>query len=366
MCIRDSSSSSSAGSSTRRTLHKRALARSPPNAALDGALGAATGSEQDRAAFTLNKRPRPPLLTDRPKWLAKRGSGLHNASRPRMPEGSRLCPYCRRLNSVDEKTCSFCGKRLPGAATTGLLGLGRDLASADSPVTKLMLAICLGVFALCAASDREIPPHVAGSFHGSSLLRFGALVPILVAQEPWRLLSAVFVHANTLHLLMNGLSLAALGGPAERDFGPARFALVFVLTGVLGFVTSQLWYGPEGPFTVGASGAVFGVLGGAIGERLLRGDPSWKDMLLRGFVYALIMAFLPALGINNAAHMGGLFSGVALGFLLNRLGRRFDRALAGLAVLAVLASFASLWLCNRSDLWRVQRAQEIQAKLLGR
>jgi rhomboid protease GluP len=252
---------------------------------------------------------------------------------------------------------------LPGAAVTGLLGFGRDLAASDAPVTRLFLGICLAVFALCAASEHQIPPLISGGFRASTLLRFGAEGPSFGREEPWRYLAAVFVHANTLHIVMNGVSLASLGGPVERDFGPARFALLFVLSGFLGFVASDLWYGAEVPFTVGASGAIFGVLGGAIGERLLRRDPAWKDMMLRGVVYALILAFIPMMSVNTAAHIGGLISGFALGFLLNRLGRRANSTLAVLAVAGVLATFVSLWLSNRSVLWRIERAAEMQQEM---
>src|SRR5262249_49490508 len=125
-----------------------------------------------------------------------------------------------------------------------------------------------------------------------------------------------------------------------------------------GFVASDLYYGNMRPLTVGASGAIFGVLGGIIGARLSRRDPSWKDMLVRGVVYVLIFSFLSS--VNTAADADGLLSGLLLGLALDRVNRRVEAPLAVAAVLSIAAVLGSLWLSNRSDLWRVLRAAEMQ------
>src|SRR5690349_21352188 len=122
-----------------------------------------------------------------------------------------LCPYCRELNSVGEKRCFRCGRRLPGPALDGFVRFVNDAIGAEAPVTRLLLFLELAVFALCTIVELAMGHHFPlgelgpllgrlfggqDSFSTSTLLRFGALGGELGRTEPWRLLSAVFVHAS--------------------------------------------------------------------------------------------------------------------------------------------------------------------------
>jgi rhomboid protease GluP len=273
---------------------------------------------------------------------------------------ARICPYCRQLNSVGEPRCYSCGRRLPGPVTDGAFKLIRDLFGAEAPVTRLILFLELAVFAFCLLVNKELPIW-RDSFKTSTLLRFGALIGSFGEVEPWRLVSAVFVHANVLHLLMNLWVFTDLGRDLEREIRGARVALIFVLTGVLGFVTSQFWYAPHPPLTMGASGAVFGLIGAAVGNLLGRRDPEWKRALVRNVVYALILSLMMP-GVNNAAHLGGLAAGVGLGFVFQRERARFklELLLRVLAGVALCLTVASVVLATRSPLWHVMRARELQ------
>lgn len=216
--------------------------------------------------------------------------------------------------------------------------LGQDLVA----IRGLALA-CLVLFALAVATDGTLPllPEFGFGkpFQTITLIRFGALFgPELL--QPWRLLSAVFVHFSALHLIMNLLALNSFGAPIERRFGPARTFLLFVLCGVGGFVAS-FWWNPFA-FTVGASGGIFGLLGATIGVLVARKDPGWKALVRDQLIFALILALL--FRVNTAAHVGGFVLGVGLAMLFERERVRpvTSAFLTLAAVLCAIASVASI------------------------
>jgi rhomboid protease GluP len=274
---------------------------------------------------------------------------------------ARVCPHCRQLNSMTEVRCFRCGRRLPGKFHDAVQRVTRDVLGTEAPVTRLILGLELLVFALCIVADRKLPLWFGDGFRGSTLVRFGALGGRLGEVEPYRLLAAVFLHANVLHIGMNMMMFVDLGQKIEREIGAARAALVFVLSGVLGFVASEIWYGPMGGLTVGASGGVFGQIGAVVGILYGRRDPEWRRVLVRNLIFAALLAFMP-FGVNNAAHLGGLAAGIALGFLLHEERRRLGLGLVltPLAVLAVVGSMAAVGLSSRSPLWQQLRAEELR------
>jgi rhomboid protease GluP len=179
-------------------------------------------------------------------------------------------------------------------------------------------------------------------------LRWGALAGSLGSVEPWRYLSAMFVHFGLMHFGFNTLTLHQLGRELEGAVGWARFVLVFVGTGVAGFLASALWYHPM-PLTGGTSGGIFGLLGAAVGWRYAQGDPEWKRLAITGAGYAVAMVLLDRLSnlsVNHAAHVGGLVAGAAFGWALHRLprGPRVERTLNVTGALLIVASFASIGL----------------------
>jgi rhomboid protease GluP len=272
---------------------------------------------------------------------------------------ARVCPHCRQLNGENEARCFRCGRRLPGKLHDAVRRLTGDVLGTVAPVTRLILGLELAVFALCVAVDGKLPLWFGQGFRTSTLFRFGALGGPMGGEEPYRLLAAVFVHANLLHVGMNMLMFVDLGQKLETEIGSARAALLFVLSGVLGFVASELWYGPLGPPTVGASGGVFGQIGAIVGILYARKDPEWRRALVRNLIYAVLLAFV--LSVNTAAHLGGFAAGIVLGFLLHeeraRLG--WGRVMTTLAVVGVAGSMAAVGLSSRSPVWQTIRAHEM-------
>jgi len=275
-----------------------------------------------------------------------------------MPSQAIVCPFCRGLNSAGERRCYRCGRPLPGPLASGVIGFFQNTFSGDAAITRIFLGLCVLVFALCMISDHRLPLY-SDQFSMSTTLRFGALIGSLGTAEPWRYVAAVFVHYNLVHLAMNGWVFSRVGLDVERELGKARFAILFVLSGALGFLVSTVWYNGISPPTAGASGAIFGVFGCAIGVAFARKDPNWKQILIQNLVWLAILAFMSS--VNNAAHAGGLATGALLGFLFTKESRKLklDPVFGAIAGLLLVLSVASVALSAVSPIWRVVRAQEM-------
>ncbi|MCC7541777.1 MAG: rhomboid family intramembrane serine protease, partial [Deltaproteobacteria bacterium] len=249
----------------------------------------------------------------------------------------------------------------------------RQIREVDLLATKTLAGLCVIVFVLEMATNGGGDLPILTGMRDSTLVRFGAVPgPYLLGRpldwaEPWRLLASCFVHMGVLHIAMNLFGLVDLGRLLERENGPQRFVIAFVVTGILGFVVSNLWYQwSERPFvvTAGASGAVFGLDGVLLGQMLLRKDPRWKSMLVRTLVYSFVFYF--ALGTNQAAHIGGLAAGFLLGMAFQLESRPWKIAAitVPLTVVSLLASVASVGISAFGPLWREVRAMEEQREIL--
>jgi len=165
-------------------------------------------------------------------------------------------------------------------------------------------------------------------------------------REPWRYLSAVFVHLGVDHLLFNLAALWSLGRVIEQRLGSARLLLSFVLTGIAGFVVSRFYYGPISPPTAGASGALYGFIGIELGLLVSRRDPRARKLFFEWLAFAIGFALL--FSVNNAAHAGGCASGAVLGYLfekrLVRVNPKILSILAGIALFASVLSVILSWL----------------------
>lgn len=161
---------------------------------------------------------------------------------------------------------------------------------------------------------------------GETLTAAGANGPAAVAQaEYWRLVTSMFLHGGILHLALNGWALYQLGGLFEIWLGSLRLVAVYFASGIAGSLASVLW--TERP-SVGASGAIFGLLGALIAFLLRRHQaltPGAKSLLMQLVMWAAINVFFgfSTPGIDNAAHLGGFAAGLVLGLVL-RERRRYQ------------------------------------------
>jgi rhomboid protease GluP len=263
--------------------------------------------------------------------------------------GSRICPDCGKLNARDDARCLHCGARLP--AGWEITARNRWAAALQRPgwATTLFMGIGVVVYVGLVLGGTE----QWGGVRRFEALRWGALAGALGHIEPWRYLSAMFVHFGLLHIGFNTLTLHQLGRSLEDAVGWGRFVVVFVGTGVAGFLASELWYAPV-PLTGGISGGIFGLLGAAVGWRYAQRDPEWKRLAITGVGYAVAMALIPGMTVNHAAHGGGLVAGAGFGWGLYRLGRRHtvDRVMNVIGALLILGTFASIGLSLTSPVVR--------------
>jgi len=264
------------------------------------------------------------------------------------------------LNGADFERCVRCGAALSARAATvdhasGSLD-GRSLLG-----TKILGGLTIVVYAgqIMAQLSRGKVTLLGGG-HKADIIRFGALDlrPELVADEPWRLLSAVFVHFGIVHVVMNLFGLMSLARVAEPAVGTARFIVAYVVSGIAGFATTVITGLISGQgafgFTAGASGAVFGVMGLILGFLLRRRDPRWKQFAVQAVLFSVIFGFAvnsmnSGVLVNNSAHLGGLAAGFVFGFIYagHRRGRSDLLVNVG-AILALLACVASLALAQLS------------------
>ena len=184
-------------------------------------------------------------------------------------------------------------------------------------VTPCLVGLNVLVFCLMAASGVSIMEPDPGE-----LIKWGASFGALtLGPQPWRAVTSMFVHIGIVHLFFNMWCLWSLGRLAERLMGNWNFLLLYFLTGVSGSLVS-LWLHPQ-LVCAGASGAIFGVAGGMVALLGLKKAPlpglavkqTFKSLL---FFIGYNLLYGMRGGIDNAAHLGGLVGGAALGVFLPR------------------------------------------------
>ena len=137
----------------------------------------------------------------------------------------------------------------------------------------------------------------------------------------WRLLTSMFMHYGLLHLGLNMYALFQTGHFMERVLGRTSFTLMYLASGIAGGFASIFWYGDK-TWSVGASGAVFGVYGAILGF-MLRERQGLPRVVVQSLTRSTLMFAgynivfgLAAKGIDNSAHIGGFVGGILFGFLL--------------------------------------------------
>ena len=170
-----------------------------------------------------------------------------------------------------------------------------------------------------------IPDFLGFLLPWDSLFEKGTMIPLLVAEkgEYYRLFTSMFLHFDIRHLLNNMLVLFVLGERLEDCLGHGRYLLFYILCGIGANLISLLFYLRSGElFTMsaGASGAIFGVTGGLIWivyrNRGRIGDINSRQLVLMAAL-SLYLGF-SSTGVNNAAHVGGLVTGMLLGIPFHR------------------------------------------------
>ena len=266
----------------------------------------------------------------------------------RKRTGAVVCPGCGRLVDVNEPVCPYCGRPSPGMFGYGpalqrLLG-GFDLSAA-------IITGCAVLYILSLAIDPRHILAMAGMFDilapsGNALAVLGMTGGFAMQQGRWwTVLTAVFLHGSLLHILFNMVITRQYLPHVVELYGTARAWVIFVIAGIVGFAVSNL---AAVPYTIGASGAIFGLLAALIvyGRRTHQHAVAQQLWMSAGvmFLFGFVMP-----SVNNWAHAGGFAGGFVAAEALSFSGRRESPLLLGIAwgsALMVVAAFTlqRLWI----------------------
>ena len=257
----------------------------------------------------------------------------------------KICRKCGALASARDRRCLVCGARLPSAAGNFLYKVFGLIAPGVSPVTAALtatIAINFLVQVVSSGGTALFSPNL------QSLIRAGALDSYLVAAgQWWRLLTCIFVHIGLIHVLFNMFALLSVSSFLEEELGPARYLSLFLLSGLGGSITSDVFH--VRVLSAGASGAIFGLIGFSILYFRRQGSARGRDIqafMIRWAIYAFVFGLF--FRADNYAHAGGFAAGLLLGGLMEiredekRRRGPFWKAVAGFLALALIISFALL------------------------
>lgn len=251
----------------------------------------------------------------------------HDGHRLEFTCKQRFRPARRIRFQTGDADASTLAQQLPRTQTRGFGKRWQEMRTYQTriaalggnawPVYALVLANILA-FLVMAISEKR-----ASDFDFNLLIRWGGnFGPAVMDGQWWRLISAQFLHEDPFHLIANMWVLLNVGRLARQLYGSAAFLALYFGAGVCGYVTSIAWN--PGAVAIGASGAVFGVLGAFLAF-LLRQRAQLPAALLRAhwlstlvFVVFNLITGVVQPNIDNAAHVGGLLSGLALGALMAR------------------------------------------------
>jgi len=276
-------------------------------------------------------------------------------SRPAPAPRPLLCPACGTLVGAGATRCHQCGASMTFSLAAASRSLSKLMPHA-TPITYGILGLtCLlyvvSFLATMRRSGFAVPGgglgmiFGLGGINGFILDRMGASLPrTLNLEQPWRLVTAIFLHGGLLHIGFNMWVLMDLAPNVEETYGSARFFFIYVVTGAFGFVASSMF----GNASVGASGAILGLVGVLLAQTIGRQSATMRmrrSQLISWLIYMALLGFLMGGIVDNFAHAGGFAAGFALGKVMadrqpaDAAERRLADVLGWTAGLAVAASF---------------------------
>ena len=287
------------------------------------------------------------------RWRNQISSLFHRQPAVARP---RLCPACGTLVGSSSGRCHQCGASLTFSLAAASRSLGKVLPQ-TSPVTYGILGLCCFLYGVSLLITIKRSGFAApsgglgalfglGGINGLVLARMGSSSSYFDLAQPWRLITAIFLHGSLLHLGFNMWVLMDLGPIIEELYGSARFLFVFIVTGVCGYILSFLTGHPN---SVGASGSLLGLIGLLLALTWGRQSIAMRTLrsqLLYWLVYIAVIGFVMQGAIDNYAHIGGFAAGFLLGKIMadrqpaDVVERRRAYALGWTTGFVVLTSFA--------------------------
>jgi membrane associated rhomboid family serine protease len=239
-----------------------------------------------------------------------------------------ICPECMREQRASTP------RTKPAVLTRA-----RAAAERGAPVvTYSIIGITLAVFVL------QLVPGLAVT----DRLLYAGVYSLPFNFEPWRMLSAVFVHSTQLlfHVALNMYTLWIFGQLLEGLLGRWRFLALYLISGLAGSV-AVLWLADPRTGVVGASGAIFGLMGAFLVIQRRLGGSATQLLVLVGI--NLVIGFVPGFNISWQAHLGGLVGGALVGLIFVETRKRDQQRLqvwllAALVAVLVVLSFRFFYL----------------------
>ncbi len=133
--------------------------------------------------------------------------------------------------------------------------------------------------------------------------------------EIWRLFTSMFLHGDALHLFSNMVSLLIFGAYVELNYSKYQFIIIYIISGLVGSFFSMLFL-PLNIISLGASGAIFGLIGAAFSILIVQRN---TPLIFLGLIYVFYFVFSSfSPNVNYLAHIFGLLAGLIIGFLFKR------------------------------------------------
>ena len=273
----------------------------------------------------------------------------------------KLCPSCGALVGINATRCHECGANLRFGLAAWSKGLA-EFFGGHAPVTVAILIANVVLFTAEIMGTMQAGQFgglsILWSMNGETLYRLGACFgpSIFVGHEWYRLITAMFLHGGLIHIGFNMMVFLDLGPIVEEVYGSARYLFLYIVMGAVSFLVSAL----AGHFSLGASGAILGLVGLLIAITTKRGGIYMRELRSRLIswvvtIFAIGLLFT-GMRTDNWAHAGGLAAGFALGKVfadrapMNGSEKTRAYALGWLAGLVMLASFVFMGLHYRDPL----------------
>jgi membrane associated rhomboid family serine protease len=254
--------------------------------------------------------------------------------------GRPICAECMTPAPVGQRCPEHSGK--PQGARRVSAGMRRGTFEGTGALaTKTLIAVNVVIYVITAAQGAGF-----NSPGGSLYLRWVLFGPLVASGDWWRLITSAFLHASLLHIAFNMYFLWFVGSAVEAALGRGRFLLIYFVSALAGSA-GALVHTPNAP-VVGASGAIFGILGAALVLERQR------NYVLGGSAAALIVInLILSFTLNNISiggHIGGLIGGVLCTLILSKFGRghaAYSRVglwgIAGVVAVGLLSIAIAYW-----------------------
>ena len=265
--------------------------------------------------------------------------------------GDPICPDCMRPAAVGYQ-CPSCARgskqEIHRGAQQIVAAPGRGLTLTNVVLLILVAMYGLevavgGVGSLVNGPSVDVLVRLGASLGYAPLSPGGPIIGIASGQE-WRLATSIFLHGSLIHLAMNGYALWAFGNIVEQEVGRARYVGIFLVGGLFAS-TASFVFGVHNLPGVGASGAIFAILGAFFGYAWRRRELAFYQARIRNVIVLIVINAFVAFGmraIDWRAHVGGFIAGVVLGLAVDGFKDRERSPAVFIVACALLLAVAAI------------------------